>query len=89
MIPSIAGFTLLLRQSTTAHAEDGLVIVAAAGEPTPGTDTASPTGQVFGSAQPVLRINTSAAAEGDILAYWSPDGGATWLEGPALGAEIT
>jgi hypothetical protein len=89
MIPSLAGFTLLLRRSTTAHAEDGLVIVAAAGEPNPGTDTKTPTGQPFGSAQPVLRINTSAAAEGDILAYWTPDGGATWFEGPALGDEVT
>jgi hypothetical protein len=66
-----------------------LLIVAAAGEPNPGTDTASPTGQAFGSAQPVLRINTSAAAEGDILAYFSPDGGETWFEGPALGDEVT
>ncbi len=89
MTPAFRGLVLALRSSTNSHVDDELLIVAAAGEPTPGTDTASPTGQPFGAAQPVLRINTSAAAEGDILAYWTPDGGATWLEGPALGAEIT
>jgi len=89
MTPSWRGLVLALRSSVDSHVDDELLIVAAAGEPNPGTDTKTPTGQPFGSAQPVLRINTSAAAEGDIMAYWTPDGGETWFEGPALGSEVT
>lgn len=91
MIPSIAGLAILLRTSSSAHADAGLAIVAAAGEPDPGSAaaTTTPTGQPFGAAQPVLRLNVSAAAEGDILAYWSPDGGASWFEAITLGSEVT
>lgn len=87
--PSVRADSIALRAATDSHIDAEVALVAGDGAPVAGETVATPAGQVFGAAQPVLRINTAAATTGDVLLHFSPDGGASWFEAIAVGDAVT
>lgn len=87
--PAVRADSIVVRSSAGSHIDTEVAIIAGSGAPVAGETITTPAGQAFGAAQPVIRIDVAAAAEGDMLLHYSPDGGATWFELLAVGAEVS